>query len=139
MASRIFVLLVWDRYFKAFPTRHKERWMTARTSLAGTIISAVFLKPSSRNSCHTNVSGRVQASTSAWIFISSVSCSLGSVLPRKSDMYLLALGARVVVSRSGRGCSLSRASRPSFVRQCLRCLSRYFWIDLGTFIVRESG
>ena len=44
----------------------------------------------------------MQASTAVWIFISSVSCSLGNFLP---DMSLSTLGARVA-SRSGLGCSL---------------------------------
>ena len=74
--------------------------MSARTSLAGTIISVFCSSPSSTSSSHADVSGRVQASTAVWIFISSVSCSLGNFLPRKSDMYLSTLGARVA-SRSG--------------------------------------
>ena len=105
--------------------------MTARTSVAGSIIVVSRSRPSSRSSCHADVSGRMQASTAVWIFVSSASRSLGNFLPRKSDMYLSTLGARVA-STSGLGCSLNRASLSSLVRQCLRCLLRYFSIAFGT-------
>lgn len=126
-------LLVCEIYPEAFPIRHSERCMTARTSVAGNNIVVSFSRPSSRSSCHADVSGRIQARTAVWIFMSSASCSLGNFFPRKSDMYLSTSGARVT-SRSGLGCSLNRASLSSFVRHRLRCLSRYFTITFGTFM-----
>lgn len=142
--SRIFDRLVCDTNSEAFPIRQRVRWITERTSVAGTVIPVSSSKPSSRRSCQAEVRGRMQAKIAVWTFASSVSRSLGNFFPKNSEMYLSTFGA-IVTSKSGLGCSLKRASRSSLGRQCLRCRSKYFWIVLGTFVVpsfdltREDG
>ena len=65
------------------------------------------------------------------IFVDSVSFSLGKFFPRNSDIYLSTFGTRQT-SRSGRGCSLKRASLSSLDRQRFTCFERYDAIGLGT-------
>ena len=131
IAPSIFSLLSWEVSSEAFPTRQIVRWIKLSTSVAGTAMPGSSFAPASSKSCHAAVSGRKMARIAACIFVDSVSLSLGKFFPKNSDIYLSTFGTRQT-SRSGRGCSLKRASLSSFDRQRFTCFDRYDEIGLGT-------
>ena len=91
--------------------RQSEHWIELSTSVAGTTMTGSSFTPASSKSHHAIVSGHKTARIAAYIFVDSVSLSLGKFFPKNSDIYLFTFGTRQTSTcMSGRGYSIKRAS-----------------------------